>query len=117
MANKIIVGCKLPHGLTVSVNGVTVTFNGASQGLGVITPCSVNGSGITREVDLDWFAAFLKAYADAPFVKKELIYQIKSEAAVQGETSDRKKVKTGMEQIVPDTGDAKIGKVTEDKGV
>lgn len=117
MANKIIVGCKLPHGLTASVNGVSVTFKGASQGFGVITPYSVNGSGITREVDADWFAAFLKAYANAPFVKKELIYKIESDAAVQGETRERKNIKTGMEPIVPDTGDAKIGKVTEDKVV
>ncbi|CAK8739256.1 hypothetical protein SODG_004937 [Sodalis praecaptivus] len=33
MAQKIIVGCRLPHGLSVTVNGVRVTFSGASRGV------------------------------------------------------------------------------------
>jgi hypothetical protein len=114
MANKIIVGCKLPHGLTVSVKGTRITFLGANKSV-ILASTSEDGVGITRDVDSDLFAAFLTEYAESDFVKKGFIFQIKSESAIAGEVKDRKTLKTGMEQIVPATGEAKDGKVTTDK--
>lgn len=117
MAQKIIVGCRLPHGLSVTVNGVRVTFSGASRGVkseeGVFTPFGVNGCGITRDVDGEWFDTFLGLYADAPYVQKGLIFQIKSENAIHDTTRERKGLKTGMEQVVPKDGDGKGAVVTE----
>lgn len=120
MAQKIIVGCRLPHGLNATVEGVSVSFVGASRGVkseeGVFTPFGVNSCGITRGVDADWFSKFLHIYADAPYVQKGFIFPIKSGNDIQDATAERKKEKTGLEAISPANGAPKDGQVTTDLG-
>lgn len=98
MAKTIIIGCKLPHGITLKgMSGQDVHLNGMNTSL------IPGGFGVTN-VDADEAAYLNAAYADfAPF-KSNAIFtpgtgKISDVAAMGRELSDER---TGFEGINPD---------------
>lgn len=96
MSETVTVGCKLPHGLKVKLDGVEVTFNGANSSR------VVGGYGLTEGIDKDFFDKFMAVHADLPYVKNELIFaQEKANSAVSA-AKERADEKTGFEGLDPE---------------
>ncbi|WP_063658033.1 hypothetical protein [Candidatus Arsenophonus triatominarum] len=92
---KIIVGCKLPHGLKATVKNETIELKGANA-------CAIYGGfGITEGVDEAWFNVFSKTYAQAGFIKKGLIFKVTDQKSFSSAAKERAQVKTGLEPINP----------------
>lgn len=92
----VTVGCKLPSGLHLDLPGKTrVTLNGSNASN------VIGGHGITENVDADFFAAWLKAYADHPAVKSGLIFAHEKAASTAAEARDKTKNTSGFEGIDP----------------
>jgi hypothetical protein len=93
MADTVVVGCKLPHGLETTIGGKTVLLNGANSAT------IIGGYGLTEGVDKAGFEEWLVTYADAPFVRNELIFSQANikEAAKQAESNATEK--TGLEGL------------------
>lgn len=52
----ISLACNLPHGLTITHKGKTVTLNGANHPKAIDTDARANGRwGVTHDVDAAWF--------------------------------------------------------------
>jgi hypothetical protein len=84
MAEKVIVGCKLPNGLIIQMGDKTVELKGANS------TEIIGGHGITS-VDKDFWDAWYAANLDFPAVEKELIWASKNEkeAAVEAKEKAR----------------------------
>lgn len=95
MADTVIVGCKLPHGLEVQISGKTVVLNGANS------TAIVGGYGLTRDVDKAGFDAWLLAYADLPYVKNELVFAQATEKSAVSQATEQEAEKTGLEGLDP----------------
>ncbi|WP_241364100.1 hypothetical protein [Klebsiella pneumoniae] len=95
MGNKIVVGCKLPCGLTISHKGKSIELKGARDSR------ILNGYGLTENVDEDFFNAWLEKYKNLEVVKKELIFSYSDLSSAQDAASERIKEKTGLEGLDP----------------
>ena len=93
MADVIIVGCKLPHGLEIQLGGKTVVLNGANS------TDIIGGYGLTRDVDKAAFDQWLLDYKDFPAVQNGLIFAQANEKAVKSEATEKADEKTGLEGL------------------
>ncbi|CAM8498013.1 MAG: hypothetical protein [Bacteriophage sp.] len=96
MAEVVTVGCKLPNGLLIDVDGVVVHINGANSS------SVVGGYGLTEGVDKDYFEKWLKQHANQRYVKGELVFAQAKTNSAQSKASENAKVKTGLEGLPQD---------------
>lgn len=96
MADTVIVGCKLPHGLETVMGGKTVVLNGNNS------TDLAGGYGLTRDVDKAAFEQWLVDFADFEPVKRGLIFANTSERSVKAEATEKADEKTGLEGLNPD---------------
>lgn len=94
MAN-ITVGCKLPHGLVITVGGKSVTLAGANSSH------IIGGYGMTQ-VDKDLFEAWKKEFASYAPLKNGLIFEQASRSSAESEAKERSDIRSGFERLNPD---------------
>lgn len=93
----VTVGCNLPNGLHLDLQGKRVTLNGANSSR------IVGGYGLTQ-VDKEFWEAWAKDYADSPLLLNGLVFAQGSEARASAKASEQAEVKSGFEQLVPGKG-------------
>lgn len=96
---KVVIGCKLPHGLIIHVGDARHTLIGAN------TSDLINGFGITRDVPKDLWDEWLRLHPKYEPIKQGLIFVIakgNEEKEVFAATADRKSAPTGLEPIDPE---------------
>ena len=126
MPGLVTVFCKLPCGLTLQVykmedvdepvmgGGVkTVRRSRGTTGTRVKvagfaepmlkrpTNLVVHGVGITRDVDADFWNAWLKQNEDADYVKNGLVWASPKQTDIEAPTRDKVTLKSGMEAVDP----------------
>jgi len=108
MAGKVIIGCKLPHGIILShpENAKkTVYINGLNKS-------KIIGATHTHtEMDEDFWNAWHGAHKSFPAVKSGAIFVAKSKDEAHGKSREMEGVKTGFEPMPQDA----MG-VKKDKG-
>jgi len=101
MAEVVVVGCKLPNGIVLEVEGYSVVLNGANSSN------VIGGYGLTESVDKDAFDKWMKIHADQAYVKNELVFaQAKTNSAESKakENADRRSGLEGLPQDKPMPG-------------
>ncbi len=91
----VTVGCKLPHGLHLDINGKRVTVNGVNS------TEIIGGYGMTKDVDKEFFDAWMALNREHPAVKNELIFSDVQTSSAHAKAVERKDEKTGFEAIDP----------------
>lgn len=94
----MIIGCRLPHGLILTVGNKSVTLNGLNK----VT--IIGATYATTEVDNDFWAAWKAQHADFPALKNGAIFEAKTPADAQAKASEVSKEPTGLEPLKPDSG-------------
>lgn len=93
---KIIVGCKLPHGLHLDTPGLErITLAGGND------PSAVGGYGITNDVDRSVFEAWVKANSQHPALKNNQIFIANDYNSARDNALEQAKIPTGFEGIDP----------------
>lgn len=110
MADKVIVGCKLPHGIALPAlkqmpeEFTPPTLNGAythpsfDERVGSLQSIAFGKT----EVDADYWAAFTEQYKDWPPLKKGLIFAAQKAADVKAQAKDAEAIPTGLAGADPD---------------
>lgn len=93
----VTVGCKLPNGLYLDVQGKRAPLAGANSSR------IVGGYGLT-EVNKDLWDAWVKAYADSPLLRGDLVFAQGNASSAESKASEQGEVKSGLEQLVPGKG-------------
>lgn len=96
MGTTVIVGCKLPHGLHLDLDGNRVTLNGSNSAQ------IIGGHGITEGVDKEFFERWLKVFKDSPMVKGGFIFAHEKAANTAAEANDKQENKNGFEGLNPE---------------
>lgn len=97
MAGTVTVGCKLPNGLIINTpEGKQVTLNGANSSV------IEGGYGLTENVDKDTFDWFVATYADAPFIKNELVFAQENSRSAKAKAKENEGLTTGLEGLDPE---------------
>lgn len=94
----IKIGCTLPHGLVLSVNGNNVTLNGQNQYSHMTNRLGTHG---VTDVEQSFWDAWKKENRETLALKNGFIFEAKTEAEVEAKRKDTGK--TGFEQIDPDS--------------
>lgn len=108
MAKIVVVGCKLPHGITIEhpMNPAkTVELKGKNKAL------IVGSDYATTEVDGDFFEQWLAVNKEFPAVKSGAIFVAKSAADVAAIAAEFKERKTGFEPMRTDGKDERASGV------
>ena len=98
MAKIVVVGCKLPHGITIEHPmdpAKTVELKGKNKAL------IVGADYATTEVDADFFEQWVAVNKEFPAVKSGAIFVAKSAAEAAAMAVDFKDRKTGFEAMDP----------------
>ena len=95
MSKTLTVGCKLPNGLIIEVDGKTAVINGTN------TSKVIGGHGITENVDADLFNAWIERNKERKVVKNELIFAHTQKESVKASAKEKANNKTGLEPINP----------------
>lgn len=96
MSETVIVGCKLPHGLKITLEGKTVVLNGTKSSV------IAGGYGLTHDVDKDFFDKFLSTYKDVPYVKNKMVFAQGKQASAESQAAELQNEVSGFEGINPD---------------
>ena len=103
MAELVSVGCKLPNGLQVTLDGKTVILNGAAttamRGLDGAIPEGAFG---VTQVEKDFMDKFVETYKDAAYIQNNAIFIQKDDRSVKAQGKDLEKTKTGLEGLDQD---------------
>lgn len=91
---KVTVGCKLPNGLIIEVDGVRVTLNGVNKSN------IVGADHCTTLVDESFWNAWLKEHETLMAVTSGAIFVAKNDVEAAAIVKD-KKTKTGLEGASP----------------
>lgn len=115
MAEKIVVGCKLPNGIVLELPGKPrVYIKGSAVEIGLPserrtvqdlrTPAILapGGFALTCDVDADFWKAWSTAYADMEVLKKGLLFAMPKQQDAAAHAKDMAKERTGLEPIDPD---------------
>lgn len=94
-AAKVVIGCKLPHGLILTVNGVSVALNGTNS------TDIVGGYGITPDVDSAFFDAWCRANSQHPALGGGFIFAHGTTAEAKAQAKDNAENRNGFEGIDP----------------
>lgn len=98
MAKIVVVGCKLPHGITIEHPmdpAKTVELKGKNKSL------IVGAEYATTEVDADFFEQWAAVNKEFPAVKSGAIFVAKNAADVAAMAAEFKDRKTGFEAMDP----------------
>lgn len=96
MAETLIVGCKLPHGLEIQLAGKPVVLRGSNN-------ATIAGAyGLTYGVDKAAFEEWLKTYKDFPAVQNQMIFAQATEKSAVAQAEELEKEATGFEGLNPD---------------
>ena len=93
----VTVGCKLPNGLHLDVQGKRATLQGANSAR------IIGGYGLTQ-VDKELWDAWVKAYADSPLLKNHLVFAQGNEASATSKAEEQGSVASGFERLQPGKG-------------
>lgn len=95
-AENVTVGCKLPTGVILELGNKSVQINGANSAH------VIGGHGITRNVDAEFFNAWMAAHADRDMVKNGFIFAHNKTADTEEQAVEYEENNTGLEAITPD---------------
>ena len=104
MAKIVVVGCKLPHGITIEHPmdpAKTVELKGKNKAL------IVGAEYATTEVDADFFEQWAAVNKEFPAVKSGAIFVAKSAADAAAMAAEFKDRKTGFEAMDPKSNGVK----------
>lgn len=94
--NTCVVGCKLPHGLSITLaDGQTIELKGANASR------IVGGHGLTPGVPAELFQKWLKENRALQFVRSGLIFMHTDVASANDMAKERTATRTGLEPIDP----------------
>ena len=95
MAGKVIIGCKLPHGIILShpETGKTVAIGGLNKSK------LIGATHFLTEVDEDFWNAWKAAHPSFPALKSGALFVAKNMDAAEGKSKEMAKVKTGFEPM------------------
>lgn len=93
--SKVTIGCKLPNGLQAELNGVSVHFNGTNAS------AVHNGHGITKNVDKEFWDAWLAKNQGLAFVRNGFVFAHEKPASAISRAKEGEKEKTGLEPVDP----------------
>lgn len=91
--SKVTIGCKLPNGLHAELDGVSVHFNGANSS------AVHNGHGITKNVDKDFWDAWLAKNQGLAFVRNGFVFAHEKPARTASQAKEQEGEKTGFEPV------------------
>lgn len=106
-SKTVTVGCKLPNGLILEMNGQTVEINGSTSSR------VIGGHGITYDVDAEFFDAWMEAHADRAMVRNGFIFAHDKAADTKAEAAEKENNATGLEAVDPDAPNAGVTKADE----
>lgn len=102
----VLIGCRLPHGLTLTHPNpeieVTVTLAGTWSNPLRKPDGSPAVDHVVTPVDAEFWEIWKTAYRSYAPLKKGSIFEARSEQDVAAKMKDLRKVKTGFEPISPD---------------
>jgi hypothetical protein len=103
MADKIVIGCRLPNGLTLThpTTKQKVTLAGFHSSK------IIGADHMTTEVDADFWAAWKTAYPDYVPLKSGAIFAASNVTQALGKAKDLLKEKTGFEPLAQDAAGVK----------
>lgn len=90
----LTIACKLPHGLQITVNGVSVTLRGSNS------PGAIGGYGFTN-VKEDFWNAWLLTHRSYVPVQKGLIFAHPKAQAAKAKAEEQAGIKNGLEPLDP----------------
>lgn len=94
-ADMLTIACKLPQGLRIPLEGQPdVVLNGVHSAF------SIAGHGMT-DVKAETWAAIEKRYAEAAWLKNELVFAMGDKDSAVDKAEERQDVKTGFEAVDP----------------
>ncbi|WP_277966721.1 hypothetical protein [Pantoea trifolii] len=97
MAEVVTVGCKLPNGLVLDVEGSQqIVLNGANSAT------VIGGYGLTENVDKAVFDKWLEQHKDQPYVKNELVFAQAKTNSAESKAKENADVKSGLEGLPQD---------------
>jgi hypothetical protein len=89
----VAVGCKLPHGLIIEIQGKAARLNGARDSI------IEGGYGITEGVDTELWDTWSATEQGVAFLKTEMVFAHAKKTEVQSEGKDKAVLKTGLEPL------------------
>lgn len=92
----VTVGCKLPSGLIINMEGREVTLKGANSSL------VIGGFGLTEGVDKAFFDTWLARNQDFPAVENGLIFVQSTTKNAEAEATEKQALRSGFEGLNPD---------------
>lgn len=94
-ADMLTIACKLPQGLRIPLpEAPDVVLNGA------LSPFALAGHGMT-DVKAEAWAAIEEEYADAAWLKNEVVFAMGDKESAVDKAEDRQEVKVGFEPVDP----------------
>lgn len=100
-AEMLTIACKLPQGLSIPMpEGPNVVLNGS------LSPFALAGHGMTDVKPAAW-AIIEEKYADASWLKNEVVFAMGDRDSAVDKAEDRKDVKAGFEPVDPKAAAAK----------
>lgn len=108
-SDLVTVACKLPNGLEIRIPDTkhVVKLHGTHS------PYTLMGHGMT-DVPADKWAAIEEHYADAAWLKNEVIFAMRDKESAVDKAEDRKDEKAGFEPIDPNKLPGSIQNVGKD---
>ncbi|MEY0024334.1 hypothetical protein AB7W40_10010 [Providencia rettgeri] len=91
--NSYVIGCKLPNGLVINGAGKRIKLNGSHSSM------IIGGYGTTENVQADIWDDFVKKFADSAMLKNGIVFAVGDMKSAKDAANERKKVKTGLEQL------------------
>lgn len=98
---KILIGCRLPHGLTIVHPNPEAKLKQTLRGIHSARPLVV--SYVTTEVDVDLWEAWKHAYSGFSALKNGAIFEARSPQEAKVKAEDLKSQKTGFEPVHPES--------------
>lgn len=109
VSGTVIIGCKLPCGLVITLNGKSVELKGSRD------TEILNGYGLTHGVSAEFWEAWKEAHATLPYVKNELVFAYADRRSAKDMAQERQNERTGLEGLDPDKPGKDLEKVPEDE--
>jgi hypothetical protein len=95
----VVIGCRLPQGLILTLPKKTARVMLAGPKLVIVEGKKLSSSFATTQVDADFWTTWKAAYADSPFLSARTIFEAKTETEAAAKGKELAKEKTGFEQM------------------
>ena len=97
MADKVIIGCKLPNGIILEVGDKKQVVKGLNS---IVI---IGATHATTEINAEFYAAWLEDHKDFPAVKSGALFVARSFEEVKKVAEEMKDEKTGFEPMAQET--------------